>query len=308
MLRRVWTVVLLVLSMALCGCQPLVSSSDELLDIYATFYPIYALTDSVTMGVPETSLHCLIQPQDGCLRSYQLSDWDSYLLHQADLVIAGGHGLESFEQLLFHESDRGPAISGVLYDLELYNGNGKGEREESHLVGPNPHLYMSIDGARQMIQVISATMSALDPGNATIYENNEESALAALDKTRTEARATVGKRAGLPVAIMNEALIYVARDYELEPAVWIERESGEALYGDALEACLTQLRESNVRVVLIEQQAPASLISALKTSGFSVAKIDVLSTHREGEGFDAYIQAQISNAQAIQNAFQEIEG
>ena len=56
-------------------------------------------------------------------------------------------------------------------------------------------------------------------------------------------------------------------------------------------------------MVLIERQAPQALIEALEAAGYAVARLDVMSTHREGEGFDQYIEIQRGNAQALRDAF-----
>ena len=66
---------------------------------------------------------------------------------------------------------------------------------------------------------------------------------------------------------------------------------------------LEKLAGYDAKVVLIEKQAPKPLVDALRANGYSVALIDILSTHRESEGFDGYIQAQINNAREIRRAF-----
>ena len=92
----------LLTAIVLSACHPLVEEEGpEELVVYATFYPIYALSERIFDGIPSMELHCLVQPQDGCLRNYELSDWDLYLLaYSADAVIEGGRGLESFSSTL----------------------------------------------------------------------------------------------------------------------------------------------------------------------------------------------------------------
>jgi len=313
-LRRVVAIalVMLILGALLGGCRPLVSDEGQPISVYATFYPMYVLTDAVMRDVPDASLHCLVQPQDGCLRAYQLSDWDASLLASgADAVIAGGRGLESFESTLFGWGDAGPAISAVLYNLELYNQQdsvGSDGEAQSHLRGPNPHLYMSIEGAGQIIESISAMMVSLDPDYAGLYVENQSAAIARLEALLASTREELSAFRGEKVALMNEALIYVANDYGFEVAEWIDRESGTSLIGPELDACLERLSASGARVVLIERQAPQALMEALEAAGYGVAPVDILSTHVEGEGFDRYIEIQSANAQAIREAFERADG
>lgn len=299
------TAALLIAALALAGCGPLVSDDERELSVYASFYPIYALTEALTRDVPRMSVHCLVQPQDQCLRAYALSDWDAALLRtSADAVLLGGRGLESFESTLFSWGSDGPAVSAVLYNLELYNRSTSHAQAEgeSHLEGQNPHLYMSIDGARDLLVSLSAALETLDPRYAETYAANAAAASEALDALKMQTTELLEGCSGRKVALMNEALIYVARDYGLDVVAWIDRESGVDLYDAEMEECLDVLAASGAEAVLIERQAPIALVDALKAAGFPVARIDILSTHREGEGFDAYVQAQRENAEAIRRA------
>ena len=311
MRRSVALAVMALLIVALLtSCHPIIESEADPISVYASFYPIYALTEAVVRDVPDVSLHLLVQPQDGCLRSYQLSDWDLYLLSGgADAVIMGGRGLESFESALFAWGDEGPACAAVLYNLELYNQDQAvtdGE-SESHNRGANPHLYMSVEGAKMMIESISASMQSLDPMYADLYVKNAQSTVEQLNALLEVSREQLSTLNDRRVVLMNEALIYPALDYDLTVAEQLDRESGEALYDTALENCLKRFEDSGARVVLIEKQAPQAFVEAIEAAGFAAARLDIFSTHREGEGFDSYIEIQRSNVQAIREAFERVE-
>lgn len=302
-------VMLLSAAVLMTGCAPLVSDDEMPLSIYATFYPIYALTEAVVRGIPDLELHCLVEPQDGCLRAYELSDRDVKLLATSDAIVLGGRGLESFESTLFGWGEQGPAITAVLYNLDLYSDGAahSGEETSAHFSGANPHLYMSLDGAEEMIRSISALLSTLCPGLADRFGAHADDAVMELKALCDEDRALLADCAGRGVALMNEALIYVAKDHGLKVEEKIIRESGEMLYASDLGDCLTALQKSGAQVVLIERQAPEALTDALTDAGFAVAPLDVLSTHREGQGFDVYLEAMRSNARAIRAAFDAVD-
>ncbi len=305
MRHRIAIVVLIFgIAAALTGCKRLVEPENQSISVYTSFWPVYALTDAVMDDVPDAELHVMAQPQDGCLRDYQISDWDAAMLANADAIIIGGRGLEGFESALFSLEENGPAVSAVLYNLELYNQDKPADGEsESHLDGANPHLYMSIDGAREIIDSVAATMQSLDPSYAQKYIQNTQNAGDRLDQLLSENRALLKDCAGRRVVLMNEALIYVANDYGLEVADWIDRESGEALYGNELSQLLERLESADAKVILIEKQAPQALTDALTDAGYAVARLDVFSAHREGEGFETYVEQQSANAQAVFDAF-----
>lgn len=297
--------VLILAGMLLSGCAPLVET-DDALDIYASFYPIYALMDGLTEGIPDMAIHCLVQPQDGCLREYTLSDWDLYLLaSSADGIIIGGRGLESFESTLFSWGEQGPAVSAILYNLELYNqdeGDATDE-ESSHFDGANPHLYMSLEGAMTMLESLEATLISLDPQYAHIYADNLMQAQNEISALQDRVKAVAEAISGEKVIVMNEALVYVAEDYQLEIDQIYPRESGEGLYDQALSECLETLSKSEARAILIERQAPKNFKASLENAGYTVVALDVLSDRQASEGFEGYLQAQQQNKDAICEAF-----
>ena len=292
-----------------CGLHAGEEASTEpvTLSIYATFYPLYALTVLIADGVPDLQVNCLAQPMDGCLRSYSLSDWDLALLMQsADAVIAGGRGLEAFESTLYALGEGSPAVTSVLYNLELATVQPANETgEDSHWTDKNPHIYMTIDGAIAIAERIAANLAVLDPEYGDLYAKNLEQTENRLKSLRTEMHELAGDLHGQSVIVMNEALVYAAQEYGLDVALYFARESGEGLYERELEDCLELLSTCGARVILLEKQAPKALCGALEEAGFRVAAMDVLSTRRVGEGAEGYFEAQMANARALAAAFSE---
>ena len=297
------------LAAALSGCglhaEEEVPQEPEALSVYATFYPIYALTALVADGVPDLQVNCLTQPMDGCLRSYSLSDWDLALLMQsADAVIAGGRGLEAFESTLYALGENGPAVTSVLYNLELATVKPANETgEESHWTDENPHIYMTIDGAIAIAERIAANLAVLDPKYGDLYDQNLQEAKNRLESLRIEMHEVAGGLQGQKVIVMNEALVYAAQEYGLDVELCYARESGEGIYDRDLEACIELLSTCDARVILLEKQAPEALRRALEEAGFRVAALDVLSTRRASEGAEGYFEAQLANARALAAAF-----
>lgn len=293
--------VVLVLSMS--ACTPIVEDAPQTISLYATFYPIYALTEMVVQDIPDLELHCLVQPQDGCLRSYDLSDWDLYLLsYSADAVLSGGNGLEGFSEMLESLAETRFSLAEVLYGLPLYQVNGKDDETATHFDGTNPHLYMSIDGAIQILQNIAGSLAMLDQRCADLYTKNLDAAVEELRALQRDFANQTSVCKGEKAAVLNEALVYVAQDCQMDIVATIQRESGVDLYDDELDQCIAELAESGARIVLIEQQAPKPLVDALESAGFSVARLDILSTRSEADGKQGYFDAQMNNARTLAEA------
>lgn len=303
-------IVCIMITVSLTSCssakKELSPADDGILDIYASFYPIYALADMVIGDTASVRLNCLVQPQDGCLRSYQLSEWDLALLAgSADAVITGGQGLESFETILYALGEKGPALSSILYGMELRSIKPINHREDSdsHWNTANPHIYMQIDGAIEILNRIAAFMQVIDPENAEQYTKNAESITNRLTSMHNEAAKSLESYTLAPVIVLNEALLYTPQEYGLEIALCYDRESGENIEGAALDGFLQTLAACDAKIVLIEKQAPQTFCNALEQAGYTVVRLDILSTRRADQGAEGYFDAYQENTQALLNAF-----
>lgn len=305
MRRKRMLSVLMCLILVLTGCEKQAVQKEKTgIDLYASSYPFYAIAAMITKDVPDLQLHCLMQPQDGCLRNYQLSDWDfSLLMNAADALIIGGRGLENYENLLYSIGEDGPAVISALYNMDLSNYKPKNMREESHWEGENPHIFLKIDGALAIADRIAASMMEIDPKYAQNYAVNLEECKNRLKSVLVEMHEDADWLAGKPVIVLNEALVYLAEEFSLKIVCCIDRESGEALYDQELENCLEELSGSGSKVILIEKQAPQTFCAALEAAGYRLARLDTLTTRRENEGPEGYFEAMEANAAAIKAAF-----
>ena len=309
-MRRIQKVFWRILCIIICtfmlgGCKSVRVEDHSYINLYATFYPVYSLTAMLTEGVPDMNVSCLVQPQDGCLRNYELSEWDLVLLaRSADAIIAGGEGLESFESTLIELANNGIALSEVSVGMDLYTQEAPESDDEDipHIYGQNPHIYMKTEGAIEILNRIEIFLELIDPEHTEVYNQNLESAKNRLESLRAELLQTAGDVENIPVVLMNEALIYVAQEYGLEVAGWIDRESGEAPDALQLESWLESLDAMDVEYILIEKQAPSALIQALKDAGYTPILMDVLSTVHANAGYEGYFSAMRFNANALKAA------
>lgn len=301
-------VCLLIALLCLSGCARVAEEQTEAVEeihVTATFYPIYALASMITADVPDLSLSCLVQPQDGCLRAYSLSDYDLALILGTDAVIAGGNGLESFAPILNTLGEDGPAVAEVLSGLELERVScaNLAEGGESHWSDGNPFLYMTIDGAIEICTRIEACLAALDPRYEANYIENLANATDRLDVLRQETHAAAGSIAGKKAAVLNEAFVYTAQEFGLDVPVYWARESGEDMSDAEFDRCAQALRAEGVQVVLIEQQAPRRLAEAFEAAGFLPVRLFTMSTGSALNGAEDYYTMFRRNAEALRDVF-----
>ena len=299
MKRIFYLVCLIVLVCMLASCVKIDMPDPVPQTVYASFYPIYALAEGICRDIPNLTLYCLAQPQDSCIRSYALSDWDAALLSGADLFILGGRGLESFEAAC---SGGDMAVLTAMDNMVLLGAEEEVTDESNHFDGPNPWLFLSVEGARNICSVIAAGMAELDPDFADVYANNLAAMQEQFDSLQAEIAALLSGTE-LPGAIlMQEGLPYFAQTVGLNEYIEIEREAGEDMGDNEFREALAQMQESGYALVLIEQQAPQGLVQTLEDAGFAVCRIDILTNHSAKDSHTAYFSAMLGNVQALLDA------
>ena len=283
------------LLIAVTACHSIVPAMPEMLNVYATTWPIYAMTSRLLEGVPDVSLHLLIQPQDECIRSYALSRWDQELLADADAVVCGEYGLEGFS-LDDLSQDRFALIEALPEDA-LIHMNDDVSDEATHFDGVNPHAYMSFECADLMLERIAYSFTVLDPRYADQYEENLVDARQELHDIIPE--YSENDIIGIIAAVATETAYYPLNELGIE-TIPLEREPGEDLSETQLTKILPSIAEADM--MLIESQAPKHLKDMLMDSGVHLVEIDVMSAHDETEEWETYCNCMKQNYDAILTA------
>ena len=304
MIRRL-TVSALIFTLAVCaGCSFKMPEIGEGLQwrAAASFYPIFTITANIIRNVPDVKLTCLIQPQDGCLRSYELSGWDEAILFNADAVIIGGRGLESFEGVLMG-LENAPLLITAMDGLTLINQGAKVVDEgASHSLSENPWLFLSTRGAEGMANNIAGALSMIDPAHADLYNENLSDFRGRLALARREIAAVLEPARDINIALMHEGLCYFTDEWGLSAGLYIDRESGTYFEDAELNDVIAKLESADIELILLELQAPMRLTEDLQAAGYRIALIDTLSAGTPDGNLYAYEQAMIKNAQVIRNA------
>lgn len=291
----------------LTGCHPLMEGEDALQTKYvtATFYPLYSLAVNIVKDVPALSLSCLTQPQDGCIRSYELSDWDYSTLLAQDAVIFGGRGLESFEGTIAQLTE-GPILLSALEGAHLRSEDSGDSDDENtaHFVGENPWTFMSVAGAMEISIAVAGDMAVIDETFAEKYHENLTEYLARLEALIGQMSDLIAKAPYRKVAVLHEGLTYFAEQFSLPIACVYPREPGSDLVDNDLEALLETLAESGAEAVLLEKQAPDALVKALEEAGYPVARLDTLTAHMADGDTGTYERVMLENAEAAREALE----
>lgn len=258
--------------------------------ITATFYPIYIMCLNITDGVEGVTVSCLAPPSTGCLHDYTLTTRDAAALEECDIIVANGAGMESFLGQALMDKENAVIIASSGYNM----------------IRDNPHIWVSVAGARHEVKTISAGLARMDSEHASEYEANAaryDNALVALEREMHEALSPF---ANSSIVTFHEAFPYFAREFSLNVLSVIEHEGGASPSAKEMAETLSVIKaaiDSGSNIALFaEPQYPvaaAALIAA--ETGLTVHSLDPCVTGALTK--DAYITAERNNAQEVRQAF-----
>ena len=190
--------------------------------VVASIKPIHALVAGVMRGVaaPELLLDDQQSPHHFALKPSQ-----ARLLQQADMVFWVDQSLETpMAKLLSNLAPQAQNIrlmaqaEWVLHENAIMDEHHYDDAEhEDHAdhTAMNPHIWLDLDNARRLVQVIAAQLSASDPAHAEIYASNA----AELDKRLADLHAAAKQQMAAvresKFIVQHDAFIYVERQFDL---------------------------------------------------------------------------------------------
>ena len=187
------------------------------------------------------------------IHRYSPTPRDIVAAQDADLILYNGLNLEQwFERFLRNLRDV-PAVvvSEGIEPIDIAGGEYAGR--------PNPHAWMSLEGARVYVENIAEAFAEADPENAEIYRANAQRYIG-------EIEATLGPLRDAAAAIPAEdrwlvtsegAFSYLARDLGLEELyIWPINAATQGT-PQQVRQVIDVVREHDIPVVFSESTVPA---------------------------------------------------
>ena len=264
--------------------------ANQSLRVVTSFYPVYVAVLNVTAGIPGVEVSNLASPHVGCLHDYQLTAGDVRRLADADLLLVNGAGMEPFLGKVAQQSP-GVRVVGVSQGIALLDDN--------------PHVWVSLEGARRQTENIAAALAAAAPDRADAFRANASAYNASLSALEEKMRAALAPYAGTPIVTFHEAFPYFARDFDLDLAGEIEREPGAEPSARELADTVKLVRERKVKALFAEPQFPDKSAQVVaRETGVRVYSLDPVVTGPSDpeEARGAYLQAMEKNLEVLQEA------
>jgi zinc transport system substrate-binding protein len=214
---------IVVLLWALCWSLPSLAAPRVVVSIA----PLHSLVSGVMAGVAEPRL---LIGGGASPHAYALKPSDARALHQAELIIWVGEGLETMLERPLH-SLAGRArileLSGLkeLHQLPTREGGpwegheGASDEHAGHGDGEmDAHLWLSPDNARRIVVAVAGALVQLDPAHAVQYQANAGDMVGRIDALEQELAQQLAPLREQRYIVFHDAYHYFEEAFALNPA------------------------------------------------------------------------------------------
>jgi manganese/iron transport system substrate-binding protein len=252
----------LLLALVLAGCARETSDSNRHpVTVVATFSTLGSLVKAVAgPGVRVT----VLVPVGASPEDYQPTPADIRRLHEADLLVENGGGIESWLDRTV-ENAKNPHMQTVVLSAGLPMKDG------------NPHLWMDPVLAQSYVSKLAAALSSVDPAGRQGYEARARAFNVQLDALRREIAQQI---ATIPpdhrtMIVFHNAWQYYNDRFGLRTIGVIELSPGQEPSPKYIADLILLARRSNVRAVFAEPEYSPKLVQAL-AQGAGIATVENL--------------------------------
>ncbi len=237
--------------------------------VVVTIKPIHALVSGVMDGV---GTPYLLLPGGESPHSYSLHPSQIRRLHRATLVVWVGPSVETFlEKTMTTLSDKIQILRLIeVPDLSLLKVRDGKAWETHHLdehpdneFEIDPHIWLSPDNAKVIVQAIAQTLSQIDANNAARYTANAIRLLEQLEQLDQTLKQQLAPIKELPYLVFHDAYQYFEHHYGLTAvgAITLSPESRPSVR--RLYQLRTRLKKQKIRCVFSEPQFESGLVTTL---------------------------------------------
>jgi ABC-type Zn uptake system ZnuABC Zn-binding protein ZnuA len=286
MKRRTAVALLLGIGLAalgVTGCAPAVDPWEAERGtprIVVTIAPLYSFVKAV--AGKDAAVQCLCTTTGP--HHFQVDTRDARMLRKADAFFAVGLKLDDrFADALVTLSRRKdlPYVKlgdGLKKDLLLDMRHEEGHEGHDDDHGKHdPHVWLGIPQAVEMVRQIQETLAKADEKNAEQYRKNADAFVAVLKEIKKDGNAKLEGKKVKRIVSFHEALGYFARTFGLEIADVIEEGPGDEPTQKHLAELkeLCKNKEKPIGAITVEPQYPKSSSAAVVQQSLKREKIDI---------------------------------
>ncbi len=275
------------------------------LQVAATIFPLY---DLVRQVAGEHAKVVLLVPPGASPHTVAFTPGTVRQLAGSQCLFVIGHGLDDWAAQL---AEHAGVTRTVAVDARIAlraakheeHGHGGRQVQTAHQDALDPHYWLAIPHAQQIVQTIATALSTLDPAGRKAYEQRA----AAYDQQLQAADDAIRRMlADLPrrdVAFFHPAFTYFAAAYGLRIVATFEEAPGREPGPQRVAAFLRRVRTHRLRALFIEPQLDTGPITSLaRDLGVTLHELDPLGGPA---GRESYLAMMHYNATRIAAALRE---
>ena len=303
MMRRLFSVILLVLSVGACGGTPIASVTAPN-DTYHVVTTTSIFADLAKMALGDSAHIESIVPAGADVHTFEPSPSDVEKIQSADLIIANGLGLDGWIGSLIEAAGKSEADTLLL---------GEGLDKESGWIylsnaeapgAADPHIWLDPKGAALYVQRIADRVSGDAPhlaqriagssadGIQKIADIDQELAnqFAAIDPSRRK------------IVTMHDAFGYFARAYAIDIVGVAVASPGQDPSAQEIRALIDAIRAAGVTALFSEVQLPSKVLDQIAAETGTTVLQELYSDALGAPPADSYLGVMRTNADAILGA------
>ena len=303
MMRRLLSVLLMVLSVAACG-GAVSASATAPNSTYHVITTTSIFADLAKMALGDAAHIESLIPAGTDVHTFQPSPSDVAKIQSADLIIANGLGLDGWIDALVDAAEKGEADTLLL---------GEGLDQESGWVylsnvetsgAFDPHIWLDPKGAALYVQRIADRVSNDAPNLAQRIAVSSADGIKELDEIHQELAVAFAAidPAQRKIVTMHDAFGYFARAYEIEIVGVAVASPGQDPSAQEIRALIDAIRAAGVTALFSEVQLPSKVLDQIAAETGTAVLQDLYSDALGASPADSYLGVMRTNADAILGA------
>jgi zinc transport system substrate-binding protein len=179
---------------------------------------------------------------------------------------------------------------------------------EASTTKTDPHVWLSIKNAKQMMQNIKNHMSSIDAQNASYYENNYQKYAILFDALDASYETTLSAYSNSTIVVSHQAFGYLANDYGLTQLAISGLETDGEANPQTVAEVIDYITSNQIAVVYYQEELNAAIATAIaqqtNTQILRLQTVGELSEAQFAAG-DDYLSIMAENLVALMNGLSE---
>ena len=148
-----------------------IQTNNDKVQIIATLFPQYDFARQIGKDKVEVTL---LLPPGTETHTYDPSPKDIININESDLFVYTGDNMEPWAASISSSIENRVSVLDVSKNITHIKEGHNHENEEHHEHEYDPHIWLDISNAKQMVENILKELIRLDPQNASYYTQNAE--------------------------------------------------------------------------------------------------------------------------------------